>query len=135
MSQWVRKLVTSENARNLIGRRVQARRLILNLRQDELAARIATLTGAVWNPNYQEISRLESGFRQVTDIEALVMSVALDADVTWLLTGSEERASEATLRKLLRERQDDVAAGQVDGNAKDASEGTNLRRRGSRRPR
>ena len=73
---------------NLVGPRVQERRSALAIQQDELCARIANQTKGLWNPGWQDISRIENGSRLVSDVEVTVLSEALECSACWLLTGT-----------------------------------------------
>ena len=81
------RLRTKDGKLNLVGERVQQRRQTLKLEQDELCALIATATSGEWNPGWQDISRIENGARLVTDLEVVVLAMALECDSAWLLTG------------------------------------------------
>ncbi|MCB0030361.1 MAG: helix-turn-helix transcriptional regulator [Anaerolineales bacterium] len=72
--------------KNVVGKRVrEARRLsVPRLTQATLARRLQILN---WRINRVGIAKIESGIRQVTDIELLLLSKALSVDVQWLLEG------------------------------------------------
>lgn len=84
-----------------MGKRVQERRYALNMRQEQLAARIADITDGALNMDYQWVYRIESGARLVTDIEVVILAAILRVDLNWLLTGEAGPVSEATVRRLL----------------------------------
>ncbi len=81
------RLRTEDGRLNQVGGRVRERRLALGLEQDKLCARIALNTNGLWNPAWQDISRVENGARLVTDLEVLALAHALTCNATWLLTG------------------------------------------------
>lgn len=83
------RLRNAEGKINQIGVRVRERRQELSLKQDELCARIATLTGGEWNPAWQDLSRIENGARLVSDLEILALARALERSPCWLLTGDD----------------------------------------------
>lgn len=82
------RLRTPDGKMNDLGGRVQQRREELEVKQDELCARIAHETGGAWTPAWQDISRIENGFRTVTDLELRVLAMALECDPAWLLVGN-----------------------------------------------
>jgi transcriptional regulator with XRE-family HTH domain len=90
------RLRTQEGLKNQIGSRVKSRRIDLGFSQDQLCAKVAHITGGVWNPDFQELYRLESGKRIVTTLELPVLSEALDIDVLWLLQGDSQQPTERT---------------------------------------
>ena len=81
------RLRTAEGKINQIGARVRERRQELELKQDELCARIAAETEGAWNPAWQDLSRIENGSRIVSDLEVLALAHALERSACWLLTG------------------------------------------------
>lgn len=83
------RLRTDDDRRNIVGTRVLERRLELKVAQDTLCARIATATKGRWNPDRQEVYKIEAGTRTVTDLELLVLSTVLGRSATWLLTGKD----------------------------------------------
>ena len=72
---------------NNVGVRIRERRRLLNLGQDQLCARIATVTNGEWSPGWQDLSRIENGDRIVSDLEVVAVANALDCDACWLLVG------------------------------------------------
>lgn len=84
------RLRTEDGKLNQVGGRVRERRLALGLEQDELCARIATDTNGLWNPGWQDISRVENGGRLVTDLEVIVLSRVLERKPVWLLVGETD---------------------------------------------
>lgn len=72
---------------NEVGLRVRERRHAMGLEQDDLCARIASATNGGWNPAWQDISRIENGFRTVTDLEVTALAQALECSPCWLLLG------------------------------------------------
>jgi transcriptional regulator with XRE-family HTH domain len=68
---------------NLVGKRVQEARLKFNppLSQEELAARLE-LNG--WKISRGTLAKIESGVRQVTDIELMALSKTLKVTTDWL---------------------------------------------------
>ena len=86
------RLRTSDGKMNLVGYRVKDCRQRLRLGQDELCARIALETNGGWNPAWQDMSRIENGARNVTDIEVLALANALDCSPCWLLLGEAQES-------------------------------------------
>ena len=72
--------------KNIVGARIRASRLRRGRRvtQDELAARVQALGVDI---DQTAISRIESGERQVTDVEILGICQALDVEVGELFVG------------------------------------------------
>jgi transcriptional regulator with XRE-family HTH domain len=68
---------------NLVGKRVQEARLKFKppLSQEELAARLE-LNG--WKISRGTLAKIESGVRQVTDIELMALSKTLKVSTDWL---------------------------------------------------
>lgn len=81
------RLRTKDRKLNQVGPRVREQRLLLRLEQDDLCARLASVTDGDWNPAWQDISRVENGARMVSDLEVLALARALECDACWLLTG------------------------------------------------
>ena len=81
------RLRTSAGRMNKVGPRVSERRHALRLEQDGLCARIARVTNGGWNPAWQDMSRIENGFRTVTDLEVTALAEALECSPCWLLVG------------------------------------------------
>lgn len=82
------RLRTANGDMNGIGLRVRSRRHELRLEQDDLCARIARVTDGMWNPAWQDISRVENGSRTTTDLEVVAFAKALECSPCWLLTGT-----------------------------------------------
>lgn len=83
------RLRTHDNKVNQVGARVQQRRQQLRLTQDQLCARLAIHTEAVWSPAWQDVSRVENGARIVSDLELIALAQALECRACWLLIGDE----------------------------------------------
>lgn len=68
---------------NIVGKRVQEARLKFTppLSQEELAARLE-LNG--WKISRGTLAKIESGVRQVTDIEVMALSTTLKVSADWL---------------------------------------------------
>jgi transcriptional regulator with XRE-family HTH domain len=68
---------------NIVGKRVQEarRKFTPPLSQEELAARLE-LNG--WKISRGTLAKIESGVRQVTDIEVMALSQALKVSADWL---------------------------------------------------
>ena len=81
------RLRTQDNKVNQIGVRVQLRRQQLRLTQDQLCARLAVQTEAVWSPAWQDVSRIENGARIVSDLELIALAQTLECSACWLLLG------------------------------------------------
>lgn len=75
------------NAFNLVGERVKAHCKTQKIRQNDLIAELATVTGGRWIATRLDITRLQNGTRSCTDSELVAIAVALDVDIIWLLTG------------------------------------------------
>lgn len=82
------RLRTSDGKLNQIGGRVQNQRLAINLKQDELCARIAETTNGQWVPAWQDVSRIENGARMVSDLEVIVLASVLECTAAWLIDGT-----------------------------------------------
>ncbi|OFX17197.1 MAG: hypothetical protein A2Z18_08825 [Armatimonadetes bacterium RBG_16_58_9] len=83
-----KRLRTEEGMMNGVGLRIRERRHQMRLEQDELCARIASLTNGGWNPAWQDMSRIENGARTVTDLEIIAFAQALECSPCWLLIGA-----------------------------------------------
>jgi len=81
------RLRTQDDKLNGVGQRALERRLLLKLAQDAVCVRIVGVTKGRWNPDRQEIYKIEDGRRTVTDLELVALSKALDCSPLWLLTG------------------------------------------------
>jgi transcriptional regulator with XRE-family HTH domain len=86
--------------RNQIAVRLKQRRNALKVTQEGLCARLAYVTGGAWNADRQEIVRIESGGRIVSDVELIALARALECHPCWLLLGDE------TQSQALQERQE-----------------------------
>ncbi len=75
------------NALNLVGERIKARCKAEKIRQNDLIARLAIVTGGRWIATRLDVTRLTGGMRSCTDGELVALAVALDVDVSWLLAG------------------------------------------------
>ena len=75
--------------RNVIGERVRLARERAKPRitQADLAARLQ-IEGL--RLERVAISKIETGYREVTDVEAIAIAKALGVTISWLLGGSEE---------------------------------------------
>jgi transcriptional regulator with XRE-family HTH domain len=80
---------------NRVGIRVKERRKELRWNQDTLCARLAVATGGVWNPEWRDIVRIETGTRKVSDLELLALANALECAAVWLL-GEDATEREGT---------------------------------------
>jgi transcriptional regulator with XRE-family HTH domain len=81
------RLRTQDKRLNIAGERIRQRRRELDLRQDQLCARVAATTSGEWSPGWQDLSRIENGSRIVSDVEVLALAQALESDACWLLLG------------------------------------------------
>ncbi len=68
---------------NLIGKRVEAKRKELGLKQKDLLAQLQVLGIDL---NSSGLSKLEGQIRKVSDYELLALSKVLNVSVSWLLT-------------------------------------------------
>ena len=82
-----KRLRAETGRKNIVGIRVRERRQELKLSPDELAAGIEEVTNAVWTAGVQEIYKIESGRRAVTDIEVIALARTLECSPCYLLTG------------------------------------------------
>jgi len=75
--------------RNIIGERVQLvrKRAKPPITQTDLAARLQVQGLRLERVT---ISKIETGYREVTDVEAVAIAKALGVNVSWLLGESEE---------------------------------------------
>lgn len=71
----------AERIRNLIGRRVREARRVGDITQTELAERLVQL-GFRFTPG--QISKIETGFREVTDREVAAIAKVLEVTIKWL---------------------------------------------------
>jgi transcriptional regulator with XRE-family HTH domain len=69
---------------------VKELRKALKLTQDGLCARIAHVTQGAWNPDKQEVFKIEAGQRLVSDLEVVTLANALECDACYLLIGEEK---------------------------------------------
>lgn len=67
--------------RNIIGQRIQEARQLNKLTQEDLAVKLQIL-GLPHTRN--TIAKIESGFRQITDIEIKAISEVLGVSIDWL---------------------------------------------------
>ena len=67
--------------RNIIGHRVRLARLATNLTQEQLAIKLQ-IVGLSHTRN--TIAKIESGYRQITDIEIKAIADVLEIEVNWL---------------------------------------------------
>ena len=70
---------------NQVATRIKERRRTLTMTQEELCARLAFVTEGQWNADRQEIVRIESGGRIVSDVELIALAGALSCRACWLL--------------------------------------------------
>lgn len=68
--------------RNIIGKRVQEARRKISLSQEELATKLE-LDG--WKCSRVSLAKIETGTRQVTDIEVMILAVNLKVSPDWLM--------------------------------------------------
>jgi transcriptional regulator with XRE-family HTH domain len=75
--------------RNIIGERVRSARKNAKppITQTDLAARLQVQGSKIERVT---ISKIETGYREVTDIEALAIAKALGVTVSWLIGETEE---------------------------------------------
>jgi HTH-type transcriptional regulator, cell division transcriptional repressor len=73
---------------NIVGSRVRLARSLRKpkLTQAELATQLQLLD---WQIDRGGVAKIESGFRQVTDIEVVMLAKALQVDPGWLLEGED----------------------------------------------
>lgn len=78
--------------RNIIGERVRLARVRAKppITQTDLAARLQIEGLRIERVT---ISKIETGYREVTDVEAVAIAKALGVTVSWLLGDSEETKS------------------------------------------
>lgn len=72
---------------NLIGPRVRMQRVALKLTHDAVCGRLAHITQGRWNPQRQDIYKIEAQVRSCTDIEIVALGEALEISPAWLLLG------------------------------------------------
>jgi transcriptional regulator with XRE-family HTH domain len=75
---------------NQVAARVKQRRKALKVTQEGLCARLAYVTEGRWVADRQEIVRIESGGRIVSDVELIALAKALECDPCWLLLGDRD---------------------------------------------
>ncbi|MFI3207112.1 MAG: helix-turn-helix transcriptional regulator [Clostridia bacterium] len=74
--------------KNIIGTRIEEKRLKIGMHQKELLAQLQ-VSGI--DMNASAISKIEGQIRSVADFELLAISKILNVSVYWLLTGEEEQ--------------------------------------------
>lgn len=87
MPRGPQRLRAPDNTLNLVGKRVQERRIALKLTQDKLCARLAIASGSAWSPTRRDLFKIEDGLRSVHDTELVALAEALGCSACWLLTG------------------------------------------------
>lgn len=75
--------------RNITGRRIQTARKLQNLTQEDLAIKLQ-IAGLRHTRN--TIAKIESGFRQVTDVELNMIAKALNVQVGWFFVEEDSSA-------------------------------------------
>jgi transcriptional regulator with XRE-family HTH domain len=76
--------------RNIIGKRVQEARRNNSLSQEELATKLE-LDG--WKISRVSLAKIETGTRQVTDIQVMILCEILKVSPEWLLDKDEFKRS------------------------------------------
>lgn len=76
--------------KNIVGSRVRIARHLYQpkLTQAELSARLQV---SGWDIDRAGVAKIESGIRQVTDIEVVKLARALNISPTWLLGETDDR--------------------------------------------
>lgn len=77
--------------RNITGFRIRTARRKRGLTQEALAARLQ-LAGLPHTRN--TIAKIETGVRQITDVELVHIAAALDVDIAWLFAPPQEDTDE-----------------------------------------
>ena len=77
--------------RNIIGERVRLARETVKpkITQNDLAARLQTQGLQL---EQAAVSKIESGYREVTDMEVVIIAKALGVSISWLFSESDEPA-------------------------------------------
>lgn len=71
--------------KNTVGLAVREKRLALGLDQDELAARLGRIG---WTTSENVLSKIEAGFRRVSDEEVVFLAIALRVPISDLFPTS-----------------------------------------------
>ncbi len=71
--------------KNIVGLAVQEKRHALGIDQDELAARLGRIG---WTTSENVLSKIEAGFRRVSDEEVVLLAMALRVSVSDLFPAS-----------------------------------------------
>lgn len=80
--------------RNIIGHRIRQARLENNLTQEQLAIKLQIVG---FRHTRNTIAKIESGFRQITDVEIKAMAELLHVSVGWLFEEKNANANSETL--------------------------------------
>ena len=75
--------------RNVVGSRIKLARkqTVPKITQEDLCARLQVLGLQLERP---AISKIETGYREVTDVEIVALAKALDVSVAWLFEESDK---------------------------------------------
>ena len=75
--------------RNVVGPRIRLarKRAVPKITQEDLCARLQVLGLQLERP---AISKIETGYREVTDVEIVALAKALDVSVAWLFEESDK---------------------------------------------
>lgn len=76
----------NDGVKNIIGKRVQEARRKISLSQEELATQLE-LNG--WKISRVSLAKIETGTRQVLDIEVMMLAETLKVSPDWLMDQSE----------------------------------------------
>lgn len=82
--------------RNISGARIKQARELLDITQEQLAARLAREAhesglASGWVPSRQMVERMEAGDKIVTDIYLYLLARVLQADPGWLIGWPDSR--------------------------------------------
>ena len=83
--------IQAMDRRNIIGKRVRLARKIAKpeITQNDLAARLQTQGLQL---EQAAVSKIESGYREVTDVEVAIIAKALGVSINWLFDESDKYA-------------------------------------------
>ena len=78
-----------DGSKNMVGSQVRKARANMRLTLEAVCGRVADVTNGRWIPISQDIYKIESKRRSVTDIEAAALAAALECRIGWLMLGDK----------------------------------------------
>lgn len=95
------RIRTKNNKMNLVGESIKVVRRKDNLSQDQLCGRISEATGGMWGPTPDDIYRIETGTRIVSDLELIAIAAALNTEFECLIKWDDNNLSTKELAKRI----------------------------------